>query len=197
MNNTTVEPRLNNQSVRGAVAAATVTLAHELGHHVLADEYSPEWVKGGKSERERLISAFAIHVLVPREAVNARWAELGGQSDPWSAAVHLGAEYGVSWTALCGHLASLRVVDQPTYEDLLRRTPRGADFVERGLRLMDEPRAPRVPRSFAAAVVRAYRTHRLGRSRVLQLLRGTLEASDLPEQHEVPLDGMAGEIETL
>ncbi|MFH0902220.1 MAG: helix-turn-helix domain-containing protein [Pseudomonadota bacterium] len=177
--------------------ARRFTLVHELGHQVLADEYSSEWVKGGKDERERLVSAFAIHFLLPREGIEARWIELAGEQDAWTAALHLGAEYGASWSALCSHLLNLRLIDQSRFESMVRRTPRGADFMEHGVRLIDEPRSPRIPRSFAAAVVRAYRGHRLGRERTLGLLRGALDASDLPEQHDVPLDGMIGEIESL
>ncbi|MFH0902929.1 MAG: helix-turn-helix domain-containing protein [Pseudomonadota bacterium] len=182
---------------RLSLGARRFTLAHELGHHVLADEYSPEWVKGGKDERERLVSAFAIHFLIPRDGATARWSELAGERDAWTAALHVGAEYGVSWPALCSHLLNLRLIDQSTFESVVHRTPRGADFVEHGVRLIDEPRSPRIPRTFAAAVVRAYRGHRLGRERALDLLRGTLDATDLPEQHDVPLEGMVGEIESL
>ena len=103
------------------------TTAHELGHHVLADEYSSEWVKGGKDERERLISAFAIHLLMPRQAAKRRWQQLGGDDDAWNAAVCLAAEYGVSWSALCGQLASLQILRESERAELAQRVAAAAE----------------------------------------------------------------------
>jgi transcriptional regulator with XRE-family HTH domain len=42
------------------------SLAHELGHHLFGDAYAPEITISGSDDMERLINAFAIHLLLPR-----------------------------------------------------------------------------------------------------------------------------------
>lgn len=173
------------------------TAVHELGHHVLADEYSTEWIKGGKDERERLISAFAVHLLLPRSAAAARWQALGGKDDPWNAAVHLGAEFGLSWSALCGQLKNLDLVSEDLRADLTQRPPGIADFIERELTLMSLPVCPSIPTGYAAAVIKAFRGQRIGRQRALELLHNTLGAEELPGRQKVPMDAMLDELAPL
>jgi len=173
------------------------TTVHELGHHVLADEYSTEWIKGEKDEREQLISAFAIHLLLPRGAVKARWEEFDGDTDPWNAAIHLGAEYGLSWSALCAQLKNLDLLTEKDRVELVRRVPGITDFLERELTLIDMPKCPSIPPSFSSAVIKAFRGNRIGRQRALELLLGTVKPGDLPNQHEVPMDAMLDEISPL
>ena len=173
------------------------TAAHELGHHVLSDEYSTEWIKGGKETRERLISAFAVHLLLPRPAVDTHWKSLHGERDPFNAAVHLGARFGLSWSALCGQLARLGVISEEVRARLSLRAPMRADFVERELVLIDQSVSPSIPAGYAAAVVKAFRRHRIGQQRALELLHGTLDAADLPAPHDVPMDAMLDELAPL
>lgn len=170
------------------------TLAHELGHHVFQDEYSSEWVTGGRDERERLISAFAIHFLVPRSGLRERWRELHGDADARSAAIVLGAAYGVSWSALCGQLRNLDIVDEQMKRHLVSAPPSRIEFMERRLKLIDVPSSPAVPPGFMAAVARGYRRQLLGRDRALELLRLSVDESDLPDQHDVPLEAMGPEL---
>ncbi|MBI4700086.1 MAG: helix-turn-helix domain-containing protein [Deltaproteobacteria bacterium] len=171
------------------------TLAHELGHHMLQDEYSTEWITGGKDERERLISAFAIHFLLPRAGVGARWRELDGATDPRNAAIHVAAEHAVSWSALCSQLANLELVTKDERARLAAAPPSGLDFLERKLQIHDVPAAPAVPPGFMAAVASGYRRQLLGRQRALEMLRGAVEDSALPEQHEVPLEDLIGDLD--
>lgn len=173
------------------------TLAHELGHHVLQDEYSTEWVTGSKDDRERLISALAIHFLLPRSGLVARWRELDGDADPWNASVHIAAVYGVSWSALCPHLVHLDLISEEQRQDLALRPPAGVDFYERGLFIQDVPTSRALPPGFITAVAKGYRRRLLGRQRALELLRGIVDHDDLPPQHDVPLDAMIGEFDPL
>lgn len=167
------------------------TLVHELGHHIFADDFSPEWIVGsGGEDRERLINAFAIHFLMPRESVRSRWQELGGQREPRRAAISLGAEYGVSWTAVLGHLCNLELIDSQTRERLDLYRPSRADYLENGLTLREELAPPEVPPGFAQAVIRAYKRHKISAERALELLHGKLSAVDLPPSDGVPLESM-------
>jgi Zn-dependent peptidase ImmA (M78 family) len=172
------------------------TLAHELGHHLFADDFSDEWIVGSDGEgRERLINAFVIHLLMPREACIARWQELDGRRDPRPAALALGAEFGVSWTAVLGHLRNLELVDQRTHDSLRADRPTKADYLEGGVTLREELMPPAVPPRFAQAVIRGFKRHKLSRGRTLELLHGAAADQDLPREDHVPLEAMRSQFD--
>ncbi len=172
------------------------TLVHEFGHHLFADDYSPEWIVGTVGdERERLINAFVIHFLMPREAVLSRWQELDGRRAPRLAAIALGAEFGVSWTAVLGHLCNLELIDARTRERLERDRPTKADYLEGGIVLREELAPPAVAPRFAQAVVRGYKRHKVSARRAVELLRGTLSAADLPPEDKVPRESMRAQFD--
>ncbi len=173
------------------------TLAHEIGHHVFQDEYAVDVAATGRSETERTIDAFAIHLLLPRATLADRWRELDGDDEPRTAALIIGAEYRVSWTALCAQLINLGVVERFRGEIMRETTPVGGEYAELGLDIVEELDAPYVPRGVARAAISGYRSHRLGLGRTLELLHGTLGEADLPDRHVVPLDALAGELRSL
>jgi hypothetical protein len=174
------------------------TIAHELGHHVFDDEYDPDWVVGADAtEREKIVNAFAIHFLMPRSAALPRWQALGGAADPRGAAIHLGVELGLSWSAVCGHLQRLGCLSERQYEALLPETPTRVDLLERELSIRTDVTAPLVPPAYAAAVVRALQQGKIGRTRAVELLRGVLHERDLPAKKPLSLDAMKRELEIL
>ena len=170
------------------------TLAHEIGHHVFQDAYAVDVEVTGRSESERIIDAFAVHLLLPRPALKRRWRELNGDDDPRSAAIVIGAEYRLSWTALCGHLVNMDILDRQPGDAMRAALPRGGEYAELGVTVVDELVPPMTPRSVAQAALRGYRTHRLGAGRTLELLHGTLTEEDLPNREEVPLAALAGDL---
>ena len=170
------------------------TLAHEIGHHVFQDAYAIDGELTGRSESERIIDAFAVHLLLPRPALKRRWRELNGDGEPRSAAIVIGAEYRLSWTALCGHLVNVGVLDRQQGDAMRAALPRGGEYAELGVAVIDELAPPMAPRSVAQAALRGYRTHRLGAGRTLELLHGTLTEEDLPEREEIPLAALAGDL---
>jgi Zn-dependent peptidase ImmA (M78 family)/transcriptional regulator with XRE-family HTH domain len=172
------------------------TLVHELGHHILADDFSTEWIVGSDGEdRERLINAFAIHFLMPRESLTPRWQQLGGNEEPYRAALVLGAEYGVSWTAVLRHLCNLEFIDSKTHERLKVMRPSRADYLEWGVSVREDLAPAAVPPRFAQAVVRAYKRHKVSAARALELLHGTLRAAELPAEDKVPLESMRSQFD--
>jgi Zn-dependent peptidase ImmA (M78 family) len=174
------------------------TLAHELGHHVLQDEFTSDWdILTGAQGRERLINAFAVHFLLPRAAAEAAWRDQEGATRPWDAALFLGARFGLSWSALCLHLKNLGLIDRGTYEALRVVAPRAVDFVEREISVQEDLRPPRVPPCYAAAVVKAYRTQKISAGRAIELLFGTLSQSDLPPLDSIPLDALRSDLESI
>lgn len=172
------------------------TLVHELGHHLFADDFSGEWiVGGGGDDRERLINAFVIHCLMPRESVLSRWQALDGRTDPRPAAISLGAEFGVSWSAVLGHLRNLELIDARSFDRLSRDRPTKADYLEGGFTLREDLAPPSVSPKFAQAVVRAFKRHKISRSRTLALLRDTVDAADLPQEDQVPVESMRSQFD--
>ncbi|MBZ4422988.1 ImmA/IrrE family metallo-endopeptidase [Myxococcus sp. RHSTA-1-4] len=172
------------------------TLVHELGHHIFADDFSSEWIVGADGDdRERLINAFAIHFLMPRESIRSRWQELEGRANARAAAIVLGAEYGVSWTAVLGHLCNLDLIDSGMRDRLDAERPRKADYLDGGVTLREELAPPSIPPRFAQAVVRAYKRHKVSAERALELLHGALSAGDLPPQDRIPLESMRSQFD--
>lgn len=61
------------------------TLAHELGHHVFADEYATDWALAeSRDEREKRINVFAIHFLMPRASITNDWGSTPRERRPSS-----------------------------------------------------------------------------------------------------------------
>jgi len=171
------------------------TLAHELGHHVLQDEFTSDWdVLAGAETRERLINAFGVHFLLPRPAAESAWRQLGGASEPWEAALVLGARFGLSWSALILHLKNLGLVDQHVHDDLRASPPRGAHYIERELSIPDDLRPPSAPPRYAAAAVKAFRTQKISEERAVELLFGTLRREDLPRLDAIPIEALRSEL---
>ena len=168
------------------------TLAHEIGHHVFQDEYVIDVELN--TSAERFVNAFAIHLLLPREILERRWSELSAHEEHRSAAIIIGAEQRVSWTALCAHLMNINLLDRDIGEVLREKPPRVGEYLEHGVAIAEEMAPPSIPLPVMRAVVRGYKGHRLGTGRALELLHGTLAEADLPEQDEIPREALAGEM---
>ena len=161
-------------------------LAHELGHHVFMDEYAPEVGLSPHDEREKLINAFAIHLLLPRRDVNSLVSEFGTRNR--LAAVAAAARYRLSWTAVCTQFRSVDAVDAGTYEDLVNEPPSPKDFKELGEHWIPELDPPSVPPQYHKKVLAAYRRGKLTAARATELLWGTVDRKALPPQDDIPLE---------
>jgi Zn-dependent peptidase ImmA (M78 family)/transcriptional regulator with XRE-family HTH domain len=174
------------------------TLAHELAHHILQDEFSSDWdILAGADTRERLMNAFAVHFLLPRRAAEADWRTHAGASKPWEAALALGARFGLSWSALILHLKNLGLIDQRVHEELRANPPRSAHYIEREMSIPDDLRPPSVPPRYAAAAVKAFRSQKISEERAVELLFGTLRREDLPTLDAIPLDALRSELKRV
>jgi Zn-dependent peptidase ImmA (M78 family)/transcriptional regulator with XRE-family HTH domain len=172
------------------------TLAHEIGHHVFADEYSTDLsVAEVGSEMERRINGFAVHLLLPRSSLTERWRMLSGE--PREKAIRLGVEYRVSWSALCSQLKNLGLASEAEHQALLARPPTRADYIELGMGFVEELQPPSVPRSYARAVLAGYRASKLGANRTIDLLWGSITKKDLPELAALPIEAYQREFDPL
>lgn len=165
--------------------------AHELGHHLIGDEYSADFALGQtRQDRERLLDAFAVHFLARGSSVRQRWEALTGAEDERSALIRIAAEYRLSWSAACSHACNLGLIDADQRGVLQQRRPTTVDYVELGISFGEELVPPRIPQAFAQATLRAYRKNKIGADRAVELLRGTISADDLPAPYELPMEGL-------
>jgi len=172
------------------------SLAHELGHHLFGDAYAPEVSIGGGGDAERLINAFAIHLLLPRREVAKTW---GATSEHGTrlAAVGISVKFRASWTTTCSQLCTLGLIDEAERLRLASASPTGADFIALGERWEAELDAPAVPPEYGKRVLGAYQAGKLTAARTSELLWGTVTIEDLPEQRAVPLESLRPEFDHL
>jgi hypothetical protein len=147
------------------------------------------------SPMERRINAFAVHLLLPRSSVTQRWRAWTGE--PREKAIRLGVEYRVSWSALCSQLKNLELLTEDDRRTLLARPPTRADYLELGMSVVGELRPPAIPGRYAQAVLRAYRSGRLGASRTVDLLWGSITKDDLPQLDVIPVEALQREFDPL
>lgn len=168
------------------------SLAHELGHHLLADEYSTDFAVGqAREDRERLINAFAVHLLMPRSSLLARWEQLHADGyEDRAVLIMIAAEYRMSWTAACGHARNLELLSAREHDQLVSQRPTAVDYIDLAVQFGEELQPVSVPPGYARAVLGAYRRYKIGRDRAIELLRGTVPADDLPEPDELPMDAL-------
>lgn len=126
-----------------------------------------------------------------------RWNDLNGDENPREALLHIAAEYRVSWSVATARAQQAGLIDADLEREARRRVPRGGEFMEQGIFLMDDLQPPSVPPSYTRAVLAAYRRHHLSPERTVEMLFGALDESQLPERDELPLDEYARDLEGL
>ena len=171
-------------------------LAHELGHHFFGDAYAPEVTIGATDDVERLINAFAIHLLLPRQAVTELWNDTVNQ-DRRLSAVAVSVRFRASWTATCSQLRNLGLIDAAERELFATSLPTRADFIALGERWEAELEPPSIPPEYGKRVLNGYRTGRLSAARTVELLYGTVTIEELPEQCAVPLESLRSEFDPM
>jgi transcriptional regulator with XRE-family HTH domain len=169
------------------------TLAHEFGHHVFADAYSSDWGVD-TSEHERAIDAFAAAFLFPPGAAD-RYTEVRQQHDPRLTVIILAAEYRVSWSTALRQLRNYEAISDEEKRSLDRSSPTRADYMEAGVRVVEELPAGHVPTGIRAAAVRAYRTYKISATRALEIIRDDqFRKEDLGQPDALPLEALRGEL---
>jgi len=167
------------------------TLAHELGHHLLANEYSVDWNVGGDDDSEKVINAFAIHFLMPRDDVRDAWPDaLARAGTARGAAITLAASFGCSWTAALTQMQRVGVISAAQADDLRYTLPAASEHLEHEAVAVDDLRVPSVSAAIAGAIVRAYKKADISAGRALELGRGALQPSDLPDVGDAPIEAL-------
>ena len=170
------------------VGRRRLTLAHELGHYVFADEYSIDFdIFSAPSRTECLIDRFARAVLLPARTLAGRW---GGDSTRTDA-VRIASEFRVDMSTLARRLDELSLAS-PEETAVVRATrTRRADIVELELVVAPELDPPALPDIYVKAVLNAYRSDEISAARALGLLLDTWAEEDLPDLPPIPAEAIA------
>lgn len=174
------------------------TLAHELGHHIIQDEYATDLsLSSASSDIERLINSFAIHFLLPRAALTRDWARMQGGDEPRDAALRLAIDYRVSWSALAGQLRNCGLIDHPAMQRLQADPPRKSDYLALGRFPTEELVPPAISSGYIKAVLRGYQAERLSAAKAVSLLHGLLSEDELPPPQRLPMSALYDDVAAL
>ncbi|WP_448061215.1 helix-turn-helix domain-containing protein [Cellulomonas hominis] len=167
------------------VGRRRLALAHEIGHALVADDYTVDWrVDTGSAadHRESLFERFARALLLPDASVIGDWARWRGSAEEEfrAAVVRLASVYRVDMATLSRRLLELGLIDGKQAAQIrLTKTTR-ADIVELSLVVGEEMIVGQMPPGYESAVLRLYRREVVSEARALDLLFGAWEVDDLP-----------------
>lgn len=170
------------------VGRRRLTLAHELGHYLFADDYTIDWHSDdtNPSTRESRIDRFARALLLPEAGVAPLWTESRDREGMRIAAVMMASEYRVDMSTLARRLQDLRLVTGGEAQRVREVRTGKADIIELNLLVPEELRPPTLPASVIAAVLSLYRSEVVSAARALDLLLDTWDETDLPELSTLP-----------
>ncbi|MXZ97970.1 MAG: ImmA/IrrE family metallo-endopeptidase [Acidimicrobiaceae bacterium] len=166
-----------------------LTLAHELGHYVFADEYSTDWnvADSDAARDESLMDRFARAVLLPEHALRDRWRSDEPIRTP---AVLVASEYRVDMSTLARRLTELELAPSSQADEIRASRTRRADIVEHALVVPTDLAPPDLPSAYVKAVLEAYTSEEVTAARALDLLLGTWNEDDLPELPLLPAEAV-------
>lgn len=173
-------------AVLGGLAAPgrrRATAAHELGHHVLGDEYSSDvGVSASRDQREEVIDAFASEFLLPSAVVERRGHGRAGD-DLRAALVGVAGTWRTSWSLVVATAG--RALDVPEQEQRRLRSsePGRAEFIEVLGREPDEDLPVGATGvQWRSAVLAALRAGDIAPARAVELLHGLLDLYELVDR---------------
>ncbi|MCY4175549.1 MAG: XRE family transcriptional regulator [Acidimicrobiaceae bacterium] len=172
-----------------ALGRRRLTLAHELGHYVFADEYATDWdvADFDATRNESLIDRFARAFLLPVAALQSCWR----RDEPVrTQAVLTASRFRVDMSTLARRLDELDLASSEQAGEVRAVRTRRTDIVEHGLDVPTDLTPPELPNAYVRAVLRAYRGEEVSTARALDLLLGTWNENDLPELPMIPAEAV-------
>lgn len=171
------------------VGRRRLALAHELGHYLIADDYTVDWRVADYSDQslpmESRIDRFARALLLPGATLQRKWPEMVANSGERGAAILLASEFRVDMATLAARLNDMKLADGETIASVRRCRTTKTDMIEMNLYAPpEELDGTTVPRPFSLAVLRLVRDERISRERALELLQDTFDEADLPNIRE-------------
>lgn len=163
------------------VGRRRLAIAHELGHYIVADDYTVDWrvTDHPGSGIESRLDRFARAFLLPEPAVSAAWSERESL-DIRDRAVVVASHFRVDMATLARRLKELGLAVSDDLDVIRRSTTTKTDIIERNLFVPDDLEGTSQPAAYQRAVLQIFRDERISRERALDLLGGTFADSDLP-----------------
>ncbi|MET8154899.1 XRE family transcriptional regulator [Sphaerisporangium sp. NPDC005289] len=163
------------------VGRRRLAAAHELGHYLIADEYTVDWRVADRQsgDLETRLDRFARSRLSPECGVRAAWAECETR-ELREAAVLLAGRFRVDMATLARRLEEPGLLDGEGAALVRGVATTRADIVELGLIVAADLEGTSLPVFYQKAVLCATRDERISQERALELLHGTSTESDLP-----------------
>jgi len=173
-------------STTGDPGRRRATAAHELGHLIVGDEYSSDLgVHASRPDREVAIDAFAAELLLPARALTEGSGSGGTDRDRL---VSFAARYRASWSLTLRQAEAAGLIDGGVRRRWSQTRPTHVEFLEAlGWAPQPDLATVRVPRSFARAVMAAWRGDLITRTRALALLHGAITDADLPDRDDLDI----------
>lgn len=167
-----------------------LTLAHELGHYLVADPYTTDWHVAATDGDvlEARLDRFARALLLPERDLRRRWISWRAVQDETvrDAAVRATSHYQVDMSTLARRLTELQLIDGATADVVRGARTKRADIVEKDLVVPPEPDKTILPRPYQRAVLELYRSEDISAERALELLIDTFDEDALPDLPPVP-----------
>lgn len=166
-----------------AVGRRRLAAAHELGHYLIADDYTVDWRVGDHSGSERtevLLDRFARSFLAPREGLSQTWVDARSNHDLRTSAVLAASRFRIDMSTLARRLQELDLANEAECGEVRNFRTTKADIVDHELVVPYDLGGSALPRKYERAVLTLYRGERISAERALSLLRGTFQPEDLP-----------------
>jgi len=160
------------------------TAAHEIGHHLLQDEYTAEvgGVSASRDEREQLVDSFAGELLLPAQDLATALCDTP-EDELRARLIAVAADYRISWSAAVVRARQCGLITAELAQRLRADTPMRGDF----LAVVGQEPQPdlelgaRGP-EWRRAVLSAHRNGLITAARVVELLGGGLTIDDVPDR---------------
>lgn len=163
------------------VGKRRLALAHELGHYLMADDYTVDWrVATNEAGIEGLLDRFARALLLPADALRPAWGDLSDREGVRVAALVIASRFRVDMASLARRLEELALAGHPETTQVRATRTTKADIIEHDLYVPTDLQDTSLPLPYQRAVLRLFRDERISAHRALGLLRGTFEEADLP-----------------
>ncbi len=163
-----------------------LTLAHEIGHYVFADEYSIDAADSTKASREQRIDRFARALLLPASALRQGWSGDDMRTD----AVRIASEYRVDMSTLARRLIETELADEGEAAFVRKIRTERSDIEDLELVVADELKPPELPSKYTEAALDLLRREQISRARCVELLLDTQGEDDLPELQPRPAEAI-------
>jgi Zn-dependent peptidase ImmA (M78 family)/transcriptional regulator with XRE-family HTH domain len=160
------------------------TAAHELGHHLLQDEYhSDAGVAAGRDEREQFIDKFAEAFLLPASDVTEAWKAVEQGMSHRSVMLDLAASHRVSWSAVVKRVRHLGLIDAAEARLEKADIPQRGDFLAaHGSQPVPDLEIGATGAQWRKAALSAWTQGAITAPRTVEMLYGAVAEDELPSR---------------